>query len=501
MACTKFIEHFEKQLVQTGVCQDGAIVHLGNPTILPSPNAAMKTTLREALQDLHAESLSENADESQGENADDTESGQTSENTNKTPDIVVLLLKKKDQDVYSSFKYLTDKVFCFQSICATQDNFKPKDTVISHPNRPDQIISGWQNDNAMRQYMANVAMKANLKVCGVNHTVTGIDSLLKRTLVLGADLTHPGNGAVDGCPSISGVVSSVEGTGGWFLGQSYLQPKSEIIKNLDISVKLALLKWIDENDAWPENVLYYRDGVSESQYDDIKQKEDTAIENAWNICVKEEEAVAYAPPLKLTTVIVTKRHSTRFFPEKAAYAMFNNENCKPGLLVDSAVTHPYYGDFYLQSHNAIKGTARPCHYFVLRNDMNISMPDLQAFVSSPKPQTSPSQKIPQLTQPHPRPTVSATHTCALPQASPMLHPHTMPTASANVADATCVNSSAPTLPRKIIGTRRKSNSSLMSGRRVRQRTSKLASRSETEGGRERPRKSWLERRRIGRRLM
>ncbi|KAH7380393.1 hypothetical protein DE146DRAFT_295085 [Phaeosphaeria sp. MPI-PUGE-AT-0046c] len=356
-ACKKFIEHFEEQLVQTGVCKKGQIEHLGSHTALPSPQAAMETRLKEALQALHDASLGPKG---------------------KTPDLVVLLLQKKDQDVYSSFKYLTDKVYCFQSICATEDNFRPKD----FKDRNWKPVPGWENDNAMRQYMAHVAMKANIKLYGVNHTAVGVAGLLGKTLVLGADLTHPGPGAIDSCPSISSVVSSVENSGGWFLGQSFLQPKSEIVHNLQNAVEWALKRWVEENKAWPENVLYYRDGVAESQYDEIKQKENSAIERAWNQCVQKESSDTNVPLLRLTTVIVTKRHSTRFFPEKAADAMPNNENCKPGLLVEGAVTHPYYGDFYLQTHNAIKGTARPCHYFVLRNDMGISMSDLEQFTHS-----------------------------------------------------------------------------------------------------------------------
>lgn len=84
--------------------------------------------------------------------------------------------------------------------------------------------------------------------------------------------------------------------------------------------------------------------------------------------------------LNLTTVICTKRHSTRLYPVSASDAMMKNENCRPGMLVDTHITDPYYSDFYLQSQNAIKGTARPCHYFVLTNGMDFSMPELQDLV-------------------------------------------------------------------------------------------------------------------------
>jgi eukaryotic translation initiation factor 2C len=62
--------------------------------------------------------------------------------------------------------------------------------------------------------------------------------------------------------------------------------------------------------------------------------------------------------------------------------MQKNGDCKPGALVDSAITSPYYGDFYLQSHNGLKGTAKSAHYFPLLNEMGLTDVQIQAFVSA-----------------------------------------------------------------------------------------------------------------------
>jgi eukaryotic translation initiation factor 2C len=128
----------------------------------------------------------------------------------RAPDIVVLLLKKKDQAINSDFKWLKDKVFLLQSICVTEANMKPK-------------RDGWQNINALGQYMANVAMKANLKGGGTNHTAKGVDKWLSNTLVLGADVTHPGSGALQGSSSIAALVGSRGANGGKFRGVMQLQ--------------------------------------------------------------------------------------------------------------------------------------------------------------------------------------------------------------------------------------------------------------------------------------
>ena len=44
----------------------------------------------------------------------------------------------------------------------------------------------------------------------------------------------------------------------------------------------------------------------------------------------------------------------------------DNNNCPPGLVVDSAITNPAVPNFYLQSHAAIQGSESFLFFFVLR---------------------------------------------------------------------------------------------------------------------------------------
>src|SRR5271156_3613336 len=45
-------------------------------------------------------------------------------------------------------------------------------------------------------------------------------------------------------------------------------------------------------------------------------------------------------------------------------------NPLPGCLIERDVTTPFEWDFYLYSHTALQGTARPVHYTILRDDAN-----------------------------------------------------------------------------------------------------------------------------------
>lgn len=79
---------------------------------------------------------------------------------------------------------------------------------------------------------------------------------------------------------------------------------------------------------------------------------------------------------KFTVVIAGKRHHIRFFPDKGD----RNQNPLPGTLVETGCTHPFEFDFYLCSHVAIKGTARPIHYQCILNDGEWGAAELQQFI-------------------------------------------------------------------------------------------------------------------------
>lgn len=118
----------------------------------------------------------------------------------------------------------------------------------------------------------------------------------------------------------------------------------------------------------PSSILFYRDGVSESQFAQLMEREVTAIKNAFRALATRHNQPATC--LKLTFVVVGKRHHTRFFLKTAAESSKGtHHNVKPGLLVEDIVTTPHRYCFYLQSHAAPAGTARSAHYHVLLDEM------------------------------------------------------------------------------------------------------------------------------------
>ncbi|KAI6554182.1 hypothetical protein MCOR04_010429 [Pyricularia oryzae] len=84
---------------------------------------------------------------------------------------------------------------------------------------------------------------------------------------------------------------------------------------------------------------------------------------------------------KITVMVATKRHHIRFFPKPGDSSSGDrNGNALPGTVVERVVTHPFHYDFYLCSHVAIQGTARPTHYQVIHDEVGYSPDELQKML-------------------------------------------------------------------------------------------------------------------------
>nr|GFB83224.1 PAZ domain-containing protein [Tanacetum cinerariifolium] len=127
----------------------------------------------------------------------------------------------------------------------------------------------------------------------------------------------------------------------------------------------------------PHRIIFYRDGVSEGQFNEVLLNEMDQIRKA---CLSLEEN--YMPPV--TFVVVQKRHHTRFFPVKHGDRGSTDKsgNVLPGTVVDTKICHPTEFDFYLCSHAGIQGTSRPTHYHVLYDENKFTADGLQMLTNS-----------------------------------------------------------------------------------------------------------------------
>ncbi|KAM7475272.1 hypothetical protein LguiB_022515 [Lonicera macranthoides] len=248
-----------------------------------------------------------------------------------------------------------------------------------------------------KQYLANVALKINVKVGGRNTVL--VDALSRRiplvsdrpTIIFGADVTHPHPGE-DSSPSIAAVVASqdwpeITKYAGLVCAQAHRQ---ELIQDLfktwqdpargTVSggmIKELLISFRRATGQKPQRIIFYRDGVSEGQFYQVLLYELDAIRKA---CASLEPN--YQPPV--TFVVVQKRHHTRLFANNHAdrNAVDRSGNILPGTVVDSKICHPTEFDFYLCSHAGIQGTSRPAHYHVLWDENKFTADALQSLTNN-----------------------------------------------------------------------------------------------------------------------
>ncbi|RDW94415.1 QDE2 protein [Coleophoma crateriformis] len=266
------------------------------------------------------------------------------------PKFVLVILPYNETAIYNSIKTAADTGSGIHTICVVGSKFG--------------------KEQGQPQYFGNISLKFNLKAGGINQTVDpkklGIISEGK-TMVVGIDVTHPSPGSKDDAPSVAAIVASVNHTlGQWPSDFKSQEGRKEMVAALEMMFLGRLTMWQKHNKNLPENILIYRDGVSEGQYQILLDTELPLIRRACAQKYPANQTKAGFP--KISIVVCGKRHNTRFYPTTEQNAD-KNSNCRNGTVVDRGITEVRAWDFFLQAHTSLKGTARPCHYYVVLDEI------------------------------------------------------------------------------------------------------------------------------------
>ncbi|KAH7882934.1 ribonuclease H-like domain-containing protein [Phlebopus sp. FC_14] len=279
---------------------------------------------------------------------------------NQKPKLVLVVLSNGDKAVYEGLKHLCDVFLDIATVCVQSSKIKK--------NSP--------------QYYANVALKVNTKLGGINHRLdapSGKWLAAAPTMVVGMDVTHPSPGSARGTPSIAAVVASVDNSYAQYPASLAIQEtKMEMITDLKNMMIARLNLYKSHNSGkLPQRVLVYRDGVSEGQFNIVRMEELPQILAAFRTF--DIPKAPYRP--KLTIVVCGKRHNTRFLPTEEAGAA-NDGNPLPGTVVDRGVTAVYKFDFFLQAHGGLQGTTKPTHYYVVHDENSFKADELQGLTNA-----------------------------------------------------------------------------------------------------------------------
>lgn len=271
-----------------------------------------------------------------------------------SPDLVMYILPTKDAVTYERMKKSMDIRFATLS----------------------QMVQSAHVMKAQPQYCSNVAMKVNAKLGGYTSKITNSPNFFPvPTIMIGVDLSHGSFGQTGQMQaSLAAMTMSMDKDCISYAARCQTNGyRVEVLtKNLVRDVfKPMVLNWCKKNQVSPVNIFYFRDGVSEGEFQKVLDSEIDEVRK----CIDD---VGHTK-CKITVIVGTKRHHIRFFPEKPADGD-KNSNPLPGTVIETEVTHPFHYDFYLCSHVAIQGTARPVHYHVLMDEINMPVDLLQTMI-------------------------------------------------------------------------------------------------------------------------
>lgn len=179
-----------------------------------------------------------------------------SEAMSRRPQLILTVLPFSDGVLYNAIKKACDIRYGVRNINVLANKFSKRDD----------------------QYCANVGLKFNLKLGGTNQALNpselGIISQGK-TMLVGIDVTHPSPGSSSAAPSVAGMVASIDSSlAQWPAELCVQRSRQEMVDDLDTMLKKHLKRWASgHKNALPENLIVYRDGVSEGQYDMVIDRE------------------------------------------------------------------------------------------------------------------------------------------------------------------------------------------------------------------------------------
>ncbi|XP_075552882.1 protein argonaute-2-like [Dermacentor variabilis] len=265
---------------------------------------------------------------------------------------IVIVLKNKNSRLYYPIKYYAEIKLGLITQCVALYNKNGK------------------VQNFGSKFCMNVVRKIKAKLGFVDKAMPSkINNFdFEDVMVMGADVSH--HGPNDSKPSVAAIVGSIDACASRYAAaislQQQQQRRPEIIQNMGSMVRRLLDVYQKNNNTAPKAILFYRDGVSEGQYSQVY---DTELP-----CLDDECRNAFpgSTTPKITFLTVQKRHRTRFIRKNPEV-----RNVPAGTVVDTVITHPSQQEFFMCSHTPLKGTARPAHYHVIRDDNEFDPETLQ----------------------------------------------------------------------------------------------------------------------------
>ncbi|KAI6206059.1 Dolichyl-diphosphooligosaccharide--protein glycosyltransferase subunit 1 [Aphelenchoides besseyi] len=187
------------------------------------------------------------------------------------------------------------------------------------------------------------------------------------TLFVGIDVTHTTQGE-NYENSVAALVTNLDlNATKYGTAVRILPPRCEQVTEVGEMLVHQMKQFYTINHRLPKHIVIFRDGVSDSQFDMVRNIELQSMK-------KHCKATWPKAEFTFTIVIVQKRHSTRFYAPKDGD---QKGNVLQGTVVDRFITHETDKTFYLCAHKGLLGTSRPICCVVIEDEWNLSADELQ----------------------------------------------------------------------------------------------------------------------------
>jgi aubergine-like protein len=246
------------------------------------------------------------------------------------------------------------------------------------------------NEKRLSAVAQKIALQINCKLGG---ELWACKTPLKQLMVVGIDVYHDKSRKMG---SIAGVVASLNDSLSRYFSTVAIQKQGqEIIDALKIAFMQSLIRYYEVNNCFPETVVVYRDGVSDSQMDTVAKHEGNQFRNTFKMGGEDSSGDSssgsesdlrkrfrsvvptnYNP--RFVYIVVQKRISTRIMMRQDRGN--NVENPPPGTILDHTVTRYEFKDFFLVPQAVNQGTVTPTHMVVTDENYPENEPELSADI-------------------------------------------------------------------------------------------------------------------------
>ncbi|XP_046741985.1 piwi-like protein Siwi [Diprion similis] len=202
-----------------------------------------------------------------------------------------------------------------------------------------------------------VAIQMNCKIGGAPWTV---EIPLSGLMIAGFDVCH--DTASKGRDYGALVASLNRSFSQWFSAVSHHSNGEELSDTISTNICKALHAYRARNNALPQRIVIYRDGVGEGQVPYVYEHEVVQLKDRLAQVYGEQE-------FRLAFIIVTKRIKTRLFLQK--------RNPPPGTVVDDVITNPEKYDFFIVPQSVRQGSVSPTSFSVISDNVGLEADKLQ----------------------------------------------------------------------------------------------------------------------------